>query len=382
MKKYIYTLFFLAGITVASFGQIAPEDVDYGIFVPGTYDETNPPPPGATLEVAIRANNPFPQFPAAGALNFAIYCQASLLNGSEGYTVSESHVTGGAMIPDVGSIFTYMGQTYIPFIYNGSGIEMNPFTEDMWKHVFTINISNLLPGTTAQSFHVADANAQLYIDLGFRSNLSILGFNEFVPVSIAGVLPLDLIAFNAQKFQERSAKLDWVTVNEINTSNFVVQRSFDKKHWNAIGSVKAAGMSINVENYSFTDVNVYNGIDSRLNVYYRLSMVDLDGRTRLSPIQSVVFGSEGSKGREFVIYPNPASEGLQVEWDSQRDVQPTSLEFFDIQGKLVYSQVVSDNTNQEYIDFSKSTIQPGLYLLRILNGSEPLDYKQVVVGQR
>jgi hypothetical protein len=140
-------------------------------------------------------------------------------------------------------------------------------------------------------------------------------------------------------------------------------------------------MSLNVENYSYVDANVYNGLDKRLNVYYRLIMVDLDGKTKLSPIQSVTFGTDVSKGREFLVYPNPASDGLQVEWDANRDDQPTTLEFFDISGKLVYSQAVSENTNQEYIDFGHTTIQPGLYLLRILNGTEPLDHKQIVVGR-
>jgi hypothetical protein len=174
----------------------------------------------------------------------------------------------------------------------------------------------------------------------------------------------------------------WTTANEENTSHFKVQRSIDKKNWYDAGSIAAAGYSIDVKNYTFMDYQVYNGLDRRFTVYYRLNMVDLDGRNTLSPIQSVVFGADANKGREFVIYPNPASDGLQVEWDAQRDVQPTALEFFDISGRLVYSQVVSDHTNQEYVDFSKSTIQPGLYLLRILNGSDPLDYKQVVVGQR
>jgi hypothetical protein len=111
-------------------------------------------------------------------------------------------------------------------------------------------------------------------------------------------------------------------------------------------------------------------------------MVDLDGQVKTSPVETVVFGNGIAPGRDFVVYPNPASDGVQVEWDANRIDQPTSLEFFDVTGKLVYTQKVSDNTNQEYIDFGQTTIIPGLYLLRILNGEEPLDFKQIVVGQR
>jgi hypothetical protein len=110
-------------------------------------------------------------------------------------------------------------------------------------------------------------------------------------------------------------------------------------------------------------------------------MVDLDGQTQVSPIESVVFGNSSATRQEFLVYPNPASDGIQVEWDAADLDQPTSLEFYDVTGKLIYTQKVSDNTNQEYIDFSHAKVQPGLYLLRIMNGTEPIEHKQIVVGQ-
>lgn len=195
-------------------------------------------------------------------------------------------------------------------------------------------------------------------------------------------LPIELISFKAQKFNERSSFLTWSTSSEINSSHFTIQRSFDKKTWTNVGRVNAAGYSQMIENYEFTDFDVYNGRDNRLTAYYRLQMSDLDGRTKLSPIESVIFGTTSTNGREFVVYPNPTSDGLQVEWDANSVDQPTTLEFFDIHGKLIYTRKVSENTNQEYIDFGQTTIQPGLYLLRILNGAEPLDYKQIIVGNR
>ncbi len=204
-------------------------------------------------------------------------------------------------------------------------------------------------------------------------------FSDFLPAP--GALPLNLISFKAEQSGPKDALISWATTNEENTSHFVVERSYDKLVWSTIGSVAAAGYSIGVEQYSFTDVNVYNGRDSRMTVYYRLQMVDLDGRNKTSPIGSVVFGTGAAKGQEFVAYPNPTTDGLQVEWDANNVDQPTMLEFYDLQGKLVYSQKVSDNTNQEYIDLTKTNMQPGLFMLRILNGTEQLDYKQIVVSQ-
>ncbi|HZV69887.1 MAG TPA: T9SS type A sorting domain-containing protein [Saprospiraceae bacterium] len=206
-------------------------------------------------------------------------------------------------------------------------------------------------------------------------------FTDYTP-AINTPLPLNLISFRAEKSGAKDALISWVTTNEENTSHFTVERSFDKKSWTKIGSVAAAGFSLGTEQYSFTDANVYNGRDSRLTSYYRIQMVDLDTRFKISPIESVVFGNTGTKGRDFVVYPNPSSDGIQIEWDANLADQPTSLEFFDLQGKLIYAQKVSENTDQQYIDFGKTSILPGLYMLRILSGEEALDFKQIVVSQR
>ena len=195
-------------------------------------------------------------------------------------------------------------------------------------------------------------------------------------------LPVTLISFKAEKFNDRNSLLSWATASEINSSHFTVQRSLDKKSWSNIGRVNAHGNSQIIQNYEFVDQNVYNGKDASLTVYYRLQAVDLDNQTKNSPIESVVFGTGTASGREISVYPNPSSEGLQVEWDANRVDQPTVLEFFDVHGKLVYSSEVSDNTNQQYIDYGFTTIQPGLYILRILSGTETIDHKQIVVTQR
>ncbi len=249
-----------------------------------------------------------------------------------------------------------------------------------WVNVGTINIctnNNCNPAGAPAGIDVDDFKIQLYVSSTGSPNINV-DLTDFVP-SIAAPLPLDLVAFNAEKSGERNSLLTWSTVNEVNTSHFMIQRSFDKKNWSNIGRVEAAGESYSVENYSFTDVNVYNGTDANLNAYYRLHMVDRDASGKVSPIESVVFGKGTTTGREFTVYPNPTSDGLQVTWDANSLDQPTSLEFYDIEGRLVFTRKVSDNTNQEYIDLGQTNLQAGLYLLRIMNGAEPLEHRQIVV---
>jgi len=264
-----------------------------------------------------------------------------------------------------------------PFDENlsGSVVPMTPTL--MFRATFTKTPGNPLSGGEVYLGGSDTDGSIQYVDADLN------GWSIIPTGDRTQVLPLHLVNFEAKKDGDRSTYLNWSTVNEINTSHFMVQRSTDKKAWETIGKVDAAGNSQLVENYDFMDHNVYNGIDSRLSVYYRLQMVDLDGQQKNSPIENVIFGKEGSKSSQLslLVYPNPATDGVQVEWNGQNSVQPTLLELYDITGKLVLTQKVSDNANQEYIDFGPAKMTSGLYLLRILNGSEPIEHKQIVVGQ-
>lgn len=205
------------------------------------------------------------------------------------------------------------------------------------------------------------------------------GFDIEISGERSGLLPLTLVAFDARKFNDKSSILNWTTSSEINTSHFMVQRSTDRKVWNNAGRVEAHGNSQIIRNYEFLDENIFNVTTQRLTVYYRLMSFDIDGQSKISPIESVVFGSGAYTGREILAYPNPASDGIQVEWDIDIANQPTSIELFDIDGKLVYTSKVDPNSNQEYIDFGFTNIQSGLYLLRLVNGDVPIENKQIVV---
>lgn len=202
-------------------------------------------------------------------------------------------------------------------------------------------------------------------------------------VNIDQPLPVKLLSFGAEKSGEKNAHLNWSSASEINSNYFAIERSFDKVKWSEIGKVNAAGNSQIVTNYQYMDVGVYNGVASQLNVHYRLRMVDIDGTFEYSPIETVNFGKSQSivNSREFLVYPNPASEGVHIQWDANQVDQPTSLEFYDLSGKLVLVEPVPDQTNQQYVDFTKSTMGTGLYLLRIMNGDQPIEHKQIVVGQ-
>lgn len=201
-------------------------------------------------------------------------------------------------------------------------------------------------------------------------------------LELAEALPVTLGRFYAEKYNTRDANLVWKTVNESNASHFVVQRSTDKKNWTSIGQVNAAGFSSTPLDYQYIDTGVYNGRDAQLTVYYRLKMTDRDARFQYSNIETVVFSNGTLASVAYLVYPNPATEGIYIEWDQSTSGQPTQIEMFDASGRLVSVQNVAENSNKEYVNFADNGVTSGIYSVRLLQNDTVLDVRQIIAGSR
>jgi len=114
-------------------------------------------------------------------------------------------------------------------------------------------------------------------------------------------LPLQLLSFSAAQIKNENI-LQWSTAKETNTGNFVIERSSDGKNFNQLSLVKAAGTSSTILNYSF-----YDNTPLHSKNYYRLKMVDKDGRYTYSTIiilQHNIVVPETTK-----LFPNPVKHG-------------------------------------------------------------------------
>jgi len=118
-------------------------------------------------------------------------------------------------------------------------------------------------------------------------------------------LPLKLLSFGATR-SNNTVSLTWQTADEVNTSHFTVQRSLDATNFTSIGNVTAKGTSAAINSYGFTDdvTSIKSG-----KIYYRLQMVDDDGRFTYSNTALVTILSNGNF---VVVYPNPAHNTTTV----------------------------------------------------------------------
>jgi hypothetical protein len=181
---------------------------------------------------------------------------------------------------------------------------------------------------------------------------------------ITSVLPVTLSKWEAQK-NNNTVICNWTTEQEINTSNFTVERSTDGINFTAIGTVSAAGNSSSKKNYSFTDKNPANNTN-----FYRLKSTDLDGKWETSNIITIKFDK---KLTELSIYPNPVKDILFIETDSKVK-EDVAVTITDLTGKTVWTQ---RKILEGHLAFSinVSTLPKANYMLSIQKKSGTISSK-------
>ncbi|MBS1598937.1 MAG: T9SS type A sorting domain-containing protein [Bacteroidetes bacterium] len=117
-----------------------------------------------------------------------------------------------------------------------------------------------------------------------------------------GTLPVSLTSFNAVLNGDK-VNLSWTTAQEINAGYFGVQHSNDGASWQDIGVVYAKGFSSTAVNYSYADESPSSNAN-----YYRLLVMDRDGRYKYSPIKVV----NGTSTKGLSVFPNPANNFVNV----------------------------------------------------------------------
>jgi ELWxxDGT repeat protein len=93
-----------------------------------------------------------------------------------------------------------------------------------------------------------------------------------------GALPLHLLSFTGD-LQNSNDVLQWTTADEVNTDRFTVQQSLDGAIFTTIASVTAAGNKAGKSTYNYTQPATRNA-----GGYYRLQMIDKDGKFTYSPV--------------------------------------------------------------------------------------------------
>lgn len=174
------------------------------------------------------------------------------------------------------------------------------------------------------------------------------------------LLPINLKTFTAKNDNDTRVSLNWTTENEVNFKGFDLERSTDGNLWTKIAWVPGDG-GTGLNEYSFYDNDPAPGTN-----YYRLKMVDLDGKSKYSWVELVEIKNIITSLR---VLPNPVRNQATIQWNAA-GYEKAEIQLINAGGKLVQSRTVNCNRgyNQAVLTIP-AHYAGGLYIVRITAGS-------------
>ena len=171
----------------------------------------------------------------------------------------------------------------------------------------------------------------------------------------ATAMPLSLTSFTAFK-QNTSVQLIWKIAGEQNTSVFEIERSTDGEKFRKIGAVDASGVSISERAYAFTDD--IKSLSQFGTIFYRLRMLDADGKFTYSPVMLV---KSGAIVKGLQIFSNPVKDVLHLQVSGTNET--AILQITDAAGRLVKQEKVQLNGTTSISSNIQSLTNGNYYLL-------------------
>lgn len=186
-------------------------------------------------------------------------------------------------------------------------------------------------------------------------------------------LPVILSAFTGK----RSGKdnfLQWTTSQENNADHFELQHCTDNTSFTKIASITAKGNSSVPTNYSYVH---YNHPTAPVN-YYRLILVDKDGRSVYSKV--VAIKADGTGVILQTVYPNPFRDKLQLAISTEH-AGMLRICLYDMSGKLALLREEKSVKGLNIISINGlNTLQTGSYIIDI-SGTINILKAKLVKGQ-
>ncbi len=269
-----------------------------------------------------------------------------------------------------GSVATTTYTDTVKTHYGGTdAIQVRTQTDSLWSDAYGTLV---LPNKTytnvlrvaRKSLYVSNSGTSTAFSFGYwapgypNAVLAISFFPDSSIVSITylknpeSALPLKLMGFTGE-LQHNKALLHWKTADNVNTQNFVVERSGAALQFTALGIISAVAGSKTV-GYNFADAEPLSGAN-----YYRLKMYDKDGTITYSGIVAL---NNNSGQFALNMYPNPAggSTTLRVNTPAQGNYKITLT---DMAGKTIKRQNGSVTVGLNVLPFNTQGLAKGIYLV-------------------
>ncbi len=255
-------------------------------------------------------------------------------------------------------------------IYDTSGVAMG----NVNNYYFNWGNYDYYP-TLAGGAHSTNGTTN-NINCGSSGQNSCVASNTYGPATInssgtlvTSILPLVLVNFTAVAGSQNTAALGWVTEQEVNIHEFIIQRSQNGADWKAIGTEQATN-NTSATDYSFTDASPLTGIN-----YYRLAMVDKSGKTVFSDIRTI--SNALISGISF--FPNPAKEYVNVSIGQSANTE-IAVSLMNLSGQVLAEKKLS-GANAATVSFPVSQYPAGIYILHVSAADGTRQNRQIIVSR-
>ena len=175
------------------------------------------------------------------------------------------------------------------------------------------------------------------------------------------VTPVRMMSYELRIQNSKSEiQNNWQVGVEINVSHYVVQRSENGRNFTSVGEVAAQGLN----NYSFTDKLPVNYASQT--VYYRLKIVDKDGKVSYSVIRNLELGIRNGG---ISITPNPSKGTVNIDVANAKE-----LLIIDYLGKVVKKQIL--NAQLSTINYQ---LAKGVYLVKVIMNNGEVKTSKLII---
>ncbi len=226
--------------------------------------------------------------------------------------------------------------------YNGvlvtNGQQINNFDPNLLQVKFTAATI----GTISTSFQYS------YVDLAGKKDPT----PAIYELTWLNPLPVLLLSFTGTG-NKCDAVLQWKTSSEINTDKFVIEQSSNGLNFTAVADIKAANSSTG-KSYQMA-IAQPTGI-----MYYRLKLLDKDGKYSYSPIVTV--RTSCANADYLTVYPNPVSTNLTVSFHTLYKGQ-ANLVIINAVGQQLASRKMQITAPANTINLDIRNYVSGVYML-------------------
>ena len=240
--------------------------------------------------------------------------------------------------------------------YSGLSLVNYDATLNGWN---AAGYANKTIGVAGLTYCLSQSNRQNMIDTKSWS------FNGDV-LDCSSVLPVELLSFTAER-QYNQTFLQWQTATEINNAGFEVLHSTDSRDWQKVTFVSGAG---HTNTQTFYDLEIKN--PKQQFGYFKLKQIDFAGTYDYSPIVYLENEEVGS----IEIFPNPASDELNILFPDVNNTVVSMLSIFDVSGKMVRQTITEKPTPETYK--IPLNLPDGAYFLEIKT-DKALFHRQLII---